>query len=166
MYGPAQGKIFNVTAPDNEVMLLDFGGACFALFDGSYSVRTPPKHELEIHGEHGSLFVGGFGGKASVVLQMREQEAEARSRNFEEVPLGFTSEEARTEALRCLQCKKPSCVRGCPVEVKIPEFIQLIADGEYAAAARKIKETNSLPAVCGRVCPQEEQCERACVLAA
>jgi glutamate synthase (NADPH/NADH) small chain len=68
------------------------------------------------------------------------------------------------EAKRCLQCKKPLCVEGCPVNVKIPEFIKLIAAGEFSAAARKIKETNALPAVCGRVCPQETQCEKKCIL--
>jgi len=69
-----------------------------------------------------------------------------------------------TEAKRCIQCKKPACIAGCPVDVKIPEFIKLIADGDFIGAARKLKETNGLPAVCGRVCPQEDQCEKVCVL--
>jgi len=98
-------------------------------------------------------------------IPMREQDAAARARNFEEVPYGYNESEAKAEASRCLKCKKPMCVEGCPVNVKIPEFIGLIADGEFAAAARKIKETNALPAICGRVCPQEEQCECRCVLA-
>jgi len=97
-------------------------------------------------------------------LKMREQEPEVRARNFEEVPFGYSEEEAIKEAKRCLQCKKPLCVQGCPVHVKIPEFIALIAQGKFAQAAQKIKETNSLPAVCGRVCPQEEQCEKKCIL--
>ena len=68
------------------------------------------------------------------------------------------------EASRCLQCKKPKCIEGCPVNVKIPEFIALIAEGDFSGAARKLKETNALPAVCGRVCPQESQCEAKCVV--
>ncbi|MDH7516447.1 MAG: NADPH-dependent glutamate synthase, partial [Bacteroidota bacterium] len=97
--------------------------------------------------------------------KMPEQAPETRRRNFNEVNLGFTEELARMEALRCLQCPKPACVTGCPVNVKISEFIALIADGDYAGAAAKLKEDNALPAVCGRVCPQEEQCEAVCVLA-
>lgn len=95
---------------------------------------------------------------------MKEQDPSERRRNFEEVPHGYTSEEAVREAKRCLQCKKPLCMDGCPVNVKIPEFIALVADGKFGEAARKIKETNGLPAVCGRVCPQEDQCEKKCIL--
>ena len=97
-------------------------------------------------------------------VKMREQDPVERGRNFNEVPLGYTPEQARLEASRCLQCKKPKCVEGCPVEVQIPEFIALIRDGDFDEAARKIKETNTLPAVCGRVCPQEDQCEIKCIL--
>lgn len=92
-----------------------------------------------------------------------EQAPEVRRKNFQEVSLGYTPQMARLEALRCLQCKKPKCVLGCPVRVVIPEFIKLIAEGDFLAAARKIKEDNSLPAVTGRVCPQEDQCEKYCV---
>ncbi|MBD3239627.1 MAG: dihydropyrimidine dehydrogenase, partial [Chitinivibrionales bacterium] len=95
---------------------------------------------------------------------MREQDPKERVRNFNEVPHGYSEDEAVKEAQRCLQCKRPLCVQGCPVCVKIPEFIGLIAERKFAEAARKLKETNSLPAVCGRVCPQEEQCEVRCVL--
>jgi len=95
---------------------------------------------------------------------MREQEPKVRAKNFKEVPLGYSEEEAVCEAKRCIQCKKPLCATGCPVNVKIPEFIKLIAEGDFAAAARKLKETNALPAVCGRVCPQETQCEIKCIL--
>ena len=95
---------------------------------------------------------------------MTEQEPDDRVQNFNEVPFGFTEEQALAEAQRCLECPKAPCINGCPVEVDIPGFIRLIMEKDYAAAARKIKETNSLPAVCGRVCPQEEQCEIACVL--
>jgi glutamate synthase (NADPH/NADH) small chain len=96
--------------------------------------------------------------------KMPEQDPRVRVRNFEEVPLGYDPETAKLEANRCLACKKPKCIAGCPVGVKIPEFVQLVADGEFAAAARKIKETNALPAVCGRVCPQESQCEEVCIV--
>ncbi len=95
---------------------------------------------------------------------MPEQDAKKRARNFEEVTLGYTEELALKEAARCLGCKKPLCRPSCPVEVQIPEFIGLIKEGKYAEAARKIKENNALPAVCGRVCPQEKQCESTCIL--
>jgi glutamate synthase (NADPH/NADH) small chain len=95
---------------------------------------------------------------------MPEQLPEVRSRNFLEVPLGYTPDMAQAEAARCLQCKKPGCVAGCPVGVQIPEFLKLTAGGDFVAAALKVKETNALPAVCGRVCPQEVQCEAQCIL--
>jgi glutamate synthase (NADPH) small chain len=94
---------------------------------------------------------------------MPEQDPKVRARNFDEVPLGYTPDLAKTEALRCIQCKNPSCVGGCPVEVDIPAFISLVAEGDFIGAAKKIKGTNALPAVCGRVCPQEAQCEQVCV---
>ena len=95
---------------------------------------------------------------------MPEQDAKERIHNVNEVPHGYTEELARTEAMRCLQCKKAPCVRGCPVEIDIPGFIQAILDGDNRTAINKIKETNILPAVCGRVCPQEEQCQKTCVV--
>ena len=95
---------------------------------------------------------------------MPEQDGVVRSGNFKEVNLGFTEELAKMEALRCLQCPKPVCIDGCPVEVKIKDFIHLVAEGDFLGAASKIKEDNMLPAVCGRVCPQEEQCEAKCVV--
>ncbi len=95
--------------------------------------------------------------------RMKEQSPGERIRNFNEVPFGYTPEQAVEEAGRCIQCKKPKCVDGCPVEVDIPGFISLIKEGKFIESARKIKETNSLPAICGRVCPQEEQCEILCV---
>ena len=97
-------------------------------------------------------------------VPMREQAPKERIRNFNEVPFGYSVEEAQREAARCLQCKKPKCVEGCPVEVNIPAFIKLIREGDFRGAIRKIKETNLLPAICGRVCPQETQCEAHCVL--
>jgi len=98
-------------------------------------------------------------------VKMPEQDPDVRRRNFEEVPLGLTEEMAMTEAKRCLQCKKPACVDGCPVSVLIPEFIHCIAEGDFSGAIAKLWERNALPAVCGRVCPQEIQCEGVCILA-
>jgi len=95
---------------------------------------------------------------------MPKQKPEVRRKNFDEVALGYTEEQARSEASRCLQCPKPQCVAGCPVEISIPDFIKLLKEGKYEEAVGKIKEKNSLPAVCGRVCPQEEQCQLKCVL--
>ncbi|WDP92194.1 MAG: NADPH-dependent glutamate synthase [Desulfobacter sp.] len=95
---------------------------------------------------------------------MPEQDPDVRRRNFEEVPLGLTEEMAIAEAKRCLQCKKPACMEGCPVSVLIPDFIKCIAEGDFSGAANKLWERNALPAVCGRVCPQEEQCEGKCIL--
>lgn len=97
--------------------------------------------------------------------KMPGQEPKERIKNFKEVPFGYTPQMAMTEAKRCLQCKKALCVGGCPVEVHIPEFVQMIAQGDFIGAAKELKKTNSLPAVCGRVCPQEDQCEKVCVLA-
>ncbi len=102
--------------------------------------------------------------KAKSRTPMPEQPPEVRAKNFSEVALGYTPDMARAEALRCLRCKKPLCVQGCPVNVNIPAFIGEIADGRFLAAAKILKTTNNLPAVCGRVCPQETQCEAKCVL--
>jgi len=95
--------------------------------------------------------------------KMPEQDPKVRSGNFNEVALGYTEEMARKESNRCLQCKNKPCVAGCPVNVKIPEFIKLISEGDYEGAYEKLRETNNLPAICGRVCPQETQCEQLCV---
>jgi glutamate synthase (NADPH/NADH) small chain len=97
-------------------------------------------------------------------IPIAEQAPEVRSKNFEEVCLGYTDEEANLEASRCLNCKKPRCVDKCPVSINIPAFIQKVKDGDIKAAAEIIAEASSLPAVCGRVCPQESQCEGQCVL--
>ena len=96
---------------------------------------------------------------------MPEQAPEKRRRNFEEVPLGYSAETALLEASRCIQCKNPACVTGCPVGIDIPGFIRPLRDGDFAGAIAKLKEKTALPAVCGRVCPQESQCEERCVLA-
>jgi glutamate synthase (NADPH/NADH) small chain len=98
------------------------------------------------------------------VQKMPEQEPKVRIRNVSEVPLGYDDGMARTEASRCLECKKAPCVTGCPVEINIPGFVKAICDGDYRRGIDIIKETNILPAVCGRVCPQEEQCQKYCVV--
>jgi glutamate synthase (NADPH/NADH) small chain len=93
-----------------------------------------------------------------------KQEPEVRRQNFNEVALGYTEEQALSEASRCLQCPKPQCVSGCPVEIDIPTFIKLMKEKQFDEAIKKIKEKNCLPAICGRVCPQEEQCQKFCLL--
>ena len=94
---------------------------------------------------------------------MPEQDPHVRNKNFKEVALGYTDEMALNEAQRCLQCKNPACVQGCPVNVPIKDFIHEIVEGDMDKAYEVIKSQNSLPAVCGRVCPQESQCEAKCV---
>ncbi|MFQ6100797.1 MAG: NADPH-dependent glutamate synthase [Anaerolineae bacterium] len=96
--------------------------------------------------------------------EMPAQEPKVRRKNFDEVALGFTEELARQEAERCLQCARPHCVEGCPVGVLIPQFILALREGDMEGAVRAMKEKNNLPAICGRVCPQETQCEAQCVL--
>lgn len=97
-------------------------------------------------------------------VEIAYQKPEERIKNFEEVCLGYTPEEAITEAKRCIQCKNPSCVTMCPVRINIPEFIKNIGDGDFEKASITLSKYTSLPAVCGRVCPQEEQCEMTCIL--
>ena len=97
-------------------------------------------------------------------IPMREQDPKERIKNFNEVPFGYTEEEAVIEAERCLQCPKPPCIEGCPVNVDIPGFIKAIKEKDFDKAIEIMKETNSLPAITGRVCPQETQCEEKCVL--
>jgi glutamate synthase (NADPH/NADH) small chain len=98
------------------------------------------------------------------VIPMAKQDVLDRIHNFYEVALGYNEEQAMTEAERCLQCPNPRCVEGCPVEIDIPAFIKEIKEGNFLASAKKLKEKNSLPAVCGRVCPQENQCQKFCVI--
>lgn len=97
-------------------------------------------------------------------VEMPKQDPKERIKNFNEVARGYTSEMAVEEALRCLNCKNPQCRKGCPVEIDIPAFIKLIKEKKFDESIRKIKEKNALPAICGRVCPQEEQCQKFCVL--
>ena len=97
-------------------------------------------------------------------VSMPKQEPEERARNFDEVALGYTKEQAMEEASRCIQCKKAKCIEGCPVNVRIPEFILALRDGDMEDAVEKLKDKNALPGICGRVCPQETQCEERCTL--
>lgn len=96
--------------------------------------------------------------------KMPVQPSKTRINNFREVPFGYSIELAKMEANRCIQCKDPLCYDGCPVNIDIPAFIKLVGEGDFIGAAHKIKESNSLPAVCGRVCPHEDQCEKVCVV--
>ena len=97
-------------------------------------------------------------------VEAPKQDPRKRSKNFKEVVLGYSEEQALAEASRCLTCPNPHCVRGCPVGVDIPAFIKFIKEKNYCQAISKIKEKNSLPAICGRVCPQEEQCQKYCIM--
>jgi glutamate synthase (NADPH/NADH) small chain len=97
-------------------------------------------------------------------IKMPEQAPKERAKNFDEVALGLTEEQAIAEAKRCIQCKNPLCVKGCPVMIDIPAFLKFLALGEFQKSVDKIKEKNALPAICGRVCPQEDQCEKVCIL--
>ena len=101
--------------------------------------------------------------KSLVKNEMPAQPADVRNKNFNEVALGYTAEQAIDEAQRCLKCKNKPCVGGCPVKIYIPEFIEKVAEGEFEQAYQIIAKSSSLPAVCGRVCPQENQCEKYCV---
>jgi len=97
-------------------------------------------------------------------IPMPQQEPKERSHNFKEVPLGYTKEQAIYEAQRCLQCKNPKCMKGCPAEINIPQFIEKIVEEDFAGAYLEILKTDDLPAITGRVCPQEEQCQQVCIL--
>ncbi len=96
-------------------------------------------------------------------VPVREQDAKERAKNFEEVCLGYNAEEAREEALRCINCKNAKCIDGCPVAINIPAFIHEVVEGNYEEASKVIGQSSALPAVCGRVCPQESQCEGRCI---
>ena len=94
---------------------------------------------------------------------VREQEPKVRATNFDEVCLGYSKEEAMEEASRCINCKNAKCIEGCPVSINIPAFIEQVKDGNFEEASKVIGKSSALPAVCGRVCPQESQCEGKCI---
>ena len=96
-------------------------------------------------------------------IPVREQDAKERAANFEEVCLGYNKEEAMEEAARCINCKNAQCIKGCPVSIDIPAFVEKVKEGDVEAAYQIISESSALPAVCGRVCPQESQCEGKCI---
>jgi len=170
-----QTRFACVDGPDFDGHLVDFKelSARLAQYDEDPSARTLPRYE-PAHGcdqRHTELqeamLEAGRAAKKAVEIPRQlvpEQPAEHRTKNFEEVPFGLTAEQAVVEARRCLQCKKPKCVEGCPVGVDIAGFIKLVAQGEFAAASALVKQDNALPAICGRVCPQEVQCELTCVM--
>lgn len=155
-------KFTCVDGPEFDGYQVDFG-------ELRQRLTTFREQEQHSHKEYCDCLDGGRKKEKKRISKrtpMPCQPPEERARNFREVALGYSPGMALEEARRCLQCKKPLCVRGCPVEVPIKEFIKALADGKLSEAYAVIKETNSLPAVCGRVCPQENQCEGQCVLSA
>jgi glutamate synthase (NADPH/NADH) small chain len=125
---------------------------------------TPTPEELEARVEGRAAFTAKTRGQLPKVY-WAEQDPSERIRNTREVPFAYSAVEARAEAVRCLSCKNEPCVSGCPVAVDVPGFLRLVAEGDFRAAIRLIKETNLLPAICGRVCPQESQCQENCMVA-
>jgi glutamate synthase (NADPH/NADH) small chain len=126
--------------------------------------KNPAPEELAARIENRKSFTARQRGQLPKVFWAEQDPAE-RVQNIREVPLAYTPEQARAEAVRCLSCKNEPCVTGCPVAVDVPGFLKLVADGDFRAAIRLIKETNLLPAICGRVCPQESQCQENCMVA-
>ncbi len=165
-------KTYSSNGKDPRLQSVSKDSACWKPPEDRVGIAHKPHVSMEATDRHEvveqlAAALSGAGPKkmGSIPRQkMPEQEPVNRVKNFEEVPVGYTPEMARLEALRCLQCKKPLCRDGCPVSIDIPGFIKLIAEGDFIAAARKLKETNALPAVCGRVCPQEDQCEKVCIV--
>lgn len=131
------------------------------------NVKTRKQLEAQEKAEQHVCHIGGISEETfdkKKRIPIAEQKPEIRAKNFDEVCLGYSSDEAILEAQRCLQCKKPMCVQHCPVNIQIPQFIAMVAEGNFKEAARVINKDSALPAVCGRVCPQETQCEGACVM--
>jgi glutamate synthase (NADPH/NADH) small chain len=164
-----------VDGPEFDGHQIDFKELSMRLaqYDRDPSARKLPRYESAHHCDQhhtnlkeAKLEAGKKAEKKTDIPRqlMPEQSPQTRIKNFDEVPLGFTPEQAVIEAKRCLQCKNAKCIDGCPVGIDIPGFINLIAEGKFDQAAKKIREDNALPAICGRVCPQEVQCEANCVL--
>lgn len=159
-------KFTCVDGPEFDGALIDFDECMHrqAMYDHIESRKILEDEELK---ENHVCHIGGITNEAPVAkkrVPVREQSPEIRKTNFNEVCLGYNEEEAVEEARRCLHCKNPQCVSGCPVHIRIPDFISLIKDGKFDEAAQFIRQDTALPSVCGRVCPQESQCEGKCVL--
>ena len=160
-------KFTCVDGPEFDGHLVDFDEAMRRqkMYKASEGGQPKPSHTCHSHEPsqpQNTAFVAGEKPKGRVPV--REQDPNVRNHNFNEVCLGYNEEEAVAEASRCLNCKKPACVGSCPVNIQIPRFIEAIKNREFELAARIIAEDSALPAVCGRVCPQESQCEGSCVL--
>lgn len=161
-----QTKFTCVDGPEFDASLVDFDLAMKrqAMYN---TVEGKKQMEAEEEAEGHICHVGGIADEVRDKkhrIPVREQDPKVRAKNFNEVCLGYNAEEAILEAQRCLNCKNPQCVKGCPVNVHIPEFIKYVAEGNFMEAAKVINRDSALPAVCGRVCPQEKQCEGNCVM--
>lgn len=159
-------KFTCVDGPEFDGASVDFDAAMKrqAMYN---NVETRKQLENQEIAEGHVCHVGGVTGETpdkKKRVPVPEQKPELRARNFNEVCLGYNAEDAILEAQRCLQCKDPQCVKGCPVNIRIPDFIHQVAEGKFAEAARIISMDSALPSVCGRVCPQETQCEGRCVM--
>lgn len=159
-------KFTCVDGPEFDGALVDFDQALkrMAMYN---NVVTRKQLEAEEKADGHVCHVGGIVEEVADKkkrVPVREQDPKVRATNFEEVCLGYDAEEAIVEANRCLNCKQPQCVQGCPVGINIPGFVHKVAEGDFAEAARIISRDSALPAVCGRVCPQESQCEGKCVM--
>ena len=160
-------KFTCVDGPEFDASLVDFDLAMKrqAMYN---TVEGKKQMEAEEEAEGHICHVGGIADEVrdkTHRIPVREQDPKVRAKNFDEVCLGYNAEEAILEAQRCLNCKNPQCVKGCPVNVHIPEFIKYVAEGNFLEAAKVINRDSALPAVCGRVCPQEKQCEGNCIMA-
>lgn len=157
-------KFTCVDGPEFDGHLVDFDEAARRLKrpdERKYRIATVEENS---DGTTHRCNLSGAAEKALCRQKPQEQDPMLRAKNFEEVSFGFTQEQAVAEARRCLHCKKPMCVTQCPVSIKIPDFIAAVAEGNFAQAAEIIAQDSALPAVCGRVCPQENQCEGSCIL--
>ena len=159
-------KFTCVDGPEFDASLVDFDLAMKrqAMYN---TVEGKKQMEAEEKAEGHICHIGGITEEMRDKkrrIPVREQEPKVRAKNFDEVCLGYNAEEAILEAQRCLNCKNPQCVKGCPVNIHIPDFIKYVAEGNFMEAAKVINKDTALPAVCGRVCPQEKQCEGNCVL--
>ena len=159
-------KFTCVDGPEFDASLVDFDLAMKrqAMYN---TVEGKKQMEAEEKAEGHICHIGGITEEMRDKkhrIPVREQDPKVRAKNFDEVCLGYNAEEAILEAQRCLNCKNPQCVKGCPVNIHIPDFIKYVAEGNFMEAAKVINKDTALPAVCGRVCPQEKQCEGNCVL--